>query len=186
MEINSGGVDNSAPLEIFPVYSQNTKMVSNCISIEKVKCNGGMQDNNDNNNNDKNEKDQKYVKEIKTLIRLFGESINEEELQKKIAHRNGDIESVIKDIANNLLKRSNNKLEDVEQVNNKFILFVCFKDKQFILFKQEQGNSLNGNNKIVQKEMEKQKLEKQNQELIYKDIATTKPAWHQQPNYQYG
>ncbi|ETO15653.1 hypothetical protein RFI_21712 [Reticulomyxa filosa] len=115
-----------------------------------------MQDNN-NNYNDTDEKDRKYVKEIKTLVRLFGDAINGEELQKKIVHHNGNIEFVIKEIVQQFVEKedkletdhkSNNKLENVEQVITNL----------FYLSKQEQGNvvnEINGNNKSVQKEAEK-------------------------------
>ncbi|ETO21265.1 hypothetical protein RFI_15941 [Reticulomyxa filosa] len=112
--------------------------------------------------NDGNEKDRRYAKEIKTLVRLFGESINEEELQNKIAYHNGNVELVIKDIVQQFVekesinlsflsfylskkkktdkleaeRKSKNKLENVEQVIiNLFHLFVSGYQIYFYLFK---------------------------------------------------
>ncbi|ETO11753.1 hypothetical protein RFI_25623 [Reticulomyxa filosa] len=76
--------------------TRNKELLLDCILIGKVKCNGGMQDNNN---------DEKYVKEIKTLVRLFGESINREELRKKIVHYNGNVDLVIKDIVQQFVEK---------------------------------------------------------------------------------
>ncbi|ETO31629.1 hypothetical protein RFI_05489, partial [Reticulomyxa filosa] len=51
-----------------------------------------MQDNNIN------EKNREYTKEMKTLIKLFGDLINKEELQQKMEYYNENIELVIKEI----------------------------------------------------------------------------------------
>ncbi|ETO03248.1 hypothetical protein RFI_34166, partial [Reticulomyxa filosa] len=94
-----------------------------------MKCNGGMQD--DSNHKVTSEEDRKYAKEIRTLIRLFGDSINEEELKQKMVHYNGNIELVIKDLVQQSVEKQ----------------------------KQEQRNAVNesndNSNKSVQKEMEK-------------------------------
>ncbi|ETN98591.1 hypothetical protein RFI_38901 [Reticulomyxa filosa] len=121
-------------------YTKNSKYVKN-----KAKCNGGMQ-----NHNNVNEGDRKYTKEIKTLVRLFGDSISREELQQKIEHHDGNIELVIKDLVQQSVEKEDNlevesktnELENTEQ-------------------KQEQGdivNTVNGNNKSIQKEMEKTEI----------------------------
>ncbi|ETO35221.1 hypothetical protein RFI_01853, partial [Reticulomyxa filosa] len=149
-------VDSGVPFGIFPVYSQTTsydnKILLICMIVRNKGMFGGMQD---NNHNDANEKDRKYIKEIKTLVRLFGDSVSEEELQKKIANHGGNIELVIKDVIQQFVEKEdkleadnkgNNKLENVEQVIT-----------DFFLFKQEQRNSVNKtnvNNKSVQKETE--------------------------------
>ncbi|ETO32432.1 hypothetical protein RFI_04683, partial [Reticulomyxa filosa] len=91
----------------------NSMICHGDVDSGKMKCNGGMQD---NNYNDTNEKDRKYVTEVKTLIRLFGDSINTEELQKKIANHNGNIELVIKDIVQQFVEK-----EKQEQENNKSV-----------------------------------------------------------------
>ncbi|ETO15457.1 hypothetical protein RFI_21905 [Reticulomyxa filosa] len=112
----------------FLVQSQNTS---------DIKCNGGMQDNNNSNNNN-----QKYGKEIKTLIRLFGDSITEEELKQKIEKHYGNIETVIKDLIQQSIekevfkakseeKSKANELKNAKQVKKKIILFyfisLCLK-----------------------------------------------------------
>ncbi|ETO02530.1 hypothetical protein RFI_34903, partial [Reticulomyxa filosa] len=106
----------------------------NCFLAQKIKCGGGMQENN-------NQGERKYAKEIKTLIQLFGDSINKEDLQREIIRYNGNIELTIKD----LVQRSIEK-EDQLEVESK---------------KQEQGNAMdesNSNGKSVQKEMEKTEI----------------------------
>ncbi|ETO16096.1 hypothetical protein RFI_21266, partial [Reticulomyxa filosa] len=104
------------------------------ILTDRPKCKGGMQDNDSNNNNTNatNEGDKKYEKEIKILIRLFGDSINKEELKQKIMNSNGNIELVIKE----LVRLS---------VENE---------------KQEQENTINtfDDNKSIQREMEKAEI----------------------------
>ncbi|ETO03372.1 hypothetical protein RFI_34038, partial [Reticulomyxa filosa] len=79
---------------------------------------------------------------------------------KKIAYHNGNVELVIKDIVQQFVekedkleaeRKTKSQLENVEQVIIKL----------FCLFKQEQGNAvneINGNNKSVQKEMEKTEI----------------------------
>ncbi|ETO11411.1 hypothetical protein RFI_25965, partial [Reticulomyxa filosa] len=62
-----------------------------CVSVH-----GGMQ--NGNNTGKTNGEYRKYDKEVKTLIRLFGDMINKEELQRKIEQHNGNIELVIREI----------------------------------------------------------------------------------------
>ncbi|ETO34593.1 hypothetical protein RFI_02497 [Reticulomyxa filosa] len=133
------------------IYMNNEEMC-NFILIDKVKCKGGMQDNNSNNNNTNaiNEED-KYEKEIKILVRLFGDSINKEELKEKIINSNGSIELVIKELVQlsveNENKRKINELEKIEQ-----------KQEQ----KQEQENVVNIfddiNNKSIHREMEKSEI----------------------------
>ncbi|ETO34744.1 hypothetical protein RFI_02346, partial [Reticulomyxa filosa] len=114
----------------------------------KGKCNGGMQDSN-THEVAKEEEDRKYAKEIKILIRLFGDSIQKEDLQKKIIYYNGNIEMVIKDLVQQFVEKESketeskaNELENTEQ-------------------KQDQENALNetnDNTKNVQKEMEKTEI----------------------------
>ncbi|ETO02155.1 hypothetical protein RFI_35281, partial [Reticulomyxa filosa] len=72
------------------------------ILIDNAKCNGGMQD---NKNSNITKDSQKYAKETKTLTRLFGESINKEELQQEIAKHNGNVEFVIKDLVQQLIEK---------------------------------------------------------------------------------
>ncbi|ETO37051.1 hypothetical protein RFI_00011 [Reticulomyxa filosa] len=119
------------------------------ILTDKAKCKGGMQDNNGNNNNINatNEGDKKHEKEIKTLIRLFGDSINKEELKQKIINNNGNIELVIKELVqfsveNEVYYNNNNNISCLLQLmikakamnwryrtgNNKIILFYLFYD----------------------------------------------------------
>ncbi|ETO22667.1 WD-40 repeat-containing protein [Reticulomyxa filosa] len=62
-----------------------------------------MQDN--NSSKVTNEGDNMYVKKIKMLIRLFGDSINKEELQQKIARHNGDIELIIEDLVQQSIEK---------------------------------------------------------------------------------
>ncbi|ETO03003.1 hypothetical protein RFI_34406, partial [Reticulomyxa filosa] len=136
---------------------------------DKVKCNGGMQDS-----------ARKYVKEIKTLVRLFGNAVKEEELQQKIGQYDGNIELAIKDLVQQSVekeislcislykkkKKKKNKLEaenganevkNIEQVNmQSYFIYL-------IIFEQEQGNITITNesgddNKIVQREMEKTEI----------------------------
>ncbi|ETO32083.1 WD-40 repeat protein [Reticulomyxa filosa] len=146
------------------------KIMSNCVLTDSMKCKGGMQDNNKNNRSDINEKDRTYAKEIKTLVRLFGDSINEEELRQKIEYHSGNIELVIKELVQQILimniylymhikhkleaePKTNELEEKTEQVIYKNH-FICF---CITYFKQEQGNTMNeinNNNKSVQKEME--------------------------------
>ncbi|ETO06125.1 hypothetical protein RFI_31271, partial [Reticulomyxa filosa] len=129
-------------LVIYMIYE--TKEMYNCILIGDMKCNGGMQDSNSNNNN------QKYVKEIKTLVRLFGDSITEEELKQKIENHHGNIETVIKDLVQQSIEKES-KSEEEGKINE-------LKNTEQ---KQEQGNTVkevNGSNKSVQKETEKTEI----------------------------
>ncbi|ETO01454.1 hypothetical protein RFI_35986, partial [Reticulomyxa filosa] len=128
----TGNAHHFATLSIVINSMMYHRDVNDVAIFGNVKCNGGMQDNS-NNYNDTNEKDRKYAKEIKTLIRLFGESIKEEELQKKIAYHNGNVELVIKDIVQQFVekedkleaeRKTKSQLENVEQVIIK--LFCLF------------------------------------------------------------
>ncbi|ETO11478.1 hypothetical protein RFI_25900 [Reticulomyxa filosa] len=105
------------------------------VLIGKGMCKGGMQDNNGNNNiNATNEGEKEYEKEIKTLIRLFGDSINKKDLKKKIINNNGRIELVIKELVQlsveNEDESKSNELENIEQVITK--LFYLFYDFFFL------------------------------------------------------
>ncbi|ETO00325.1 hypothetical protein RFI_37121, partial [Reticulomyxa filosa] len=119
-------------------------------NINDMKCNGGMQDNNNSSNNN-----QKYGKEIKTLVRLFGDSITEEELKQKIEKHHGNIETVIRDLIQQSIEKESkseekskaNELKNVEQVKKK--------KNHFILFHISLVNEISGGNKSVQKETEK-------------------------------
>ncbi|ETO35739.1 hypothetical protein RFI_01324 [Reticulomyxa filosa] len=84
-----------------------------------------MQDNS-KNNDDTSEKDRKYFKEIKILIRLFGRSINEEELWKKITYHNGNVELVIKDIVQQFIEK-----EGIQFSSNGTKILSYSKIKQF-------------------------------------------------------
>ncbi|ETO05809.1 hypothetical protein RFI_31591, partial [Reticulomyxa filosa] len=135
--------------------------------LYKEKCKGGMQDSSGDNININaiHEGDKKYEKEIKTLTQLLSDSINKEELKKKIMKNNGNIELVIKDIVQQFI-------ENEVYYNNKNIsYFITIDDKskinelEKIEQKQEQEqkqentmNILDNNNKSIQKEMEKSKI----------------------------
>ncbi|ETO09834.1 hypothetical protein RFI_27544 [Reticulomyxa filosa] len=126
--------DKKSKMEWFEVSF--FKLSFYCFAItknkNKVKCNGGMQDDHSGQNTI-HEEERKFAKEIKTLIRLFGDSINKGELQQKIEHHNGNIELVIKDLVQ----------QSIEQE------------------KQEQGNAVNetnANNKSIQKETEETEI----------------------------
>ncbi|ETO02710.1 hypothetical protein RFI_34704 [Reticulomyxa filosa] len=120
----------------------------NCSLIDKVKCNGGMQ--NISNHEIAKEGDKKYAKEIKTLIRLFGDSVNKEELQQKIVYYNGNIEMMIKDLVQQFVEKESkletesktNELENTEQKQNQ----------------EKTVNEINDNSKNIQKEMEKTEI----------------------------
>ncbi|ETO33260.1 hypothetical protein RFI_03847, partial [Reticulomyxa filosa] len=112
-----------------------------------------MQDNSKNNHSDINEKDRKYVKEIKTLIRLFGSPIKEDELKQKIEYHNGNIELVIKELVQQSVEKED-KLETERKSNE-------LEKKQEQEQEQEQEKVTNdNNNKSVQKEMEKTEVGK--------------------------
>ncbi|ETO24550.1 WD-40 repeat protein [Reticulomyxa filosa] len=133
----------------------------NCMFADNLKCNGGMQDIN-HNHNVTNEGNLKYVKEMKTLTRLFGDSINKEELQQKIEHYNGNIELVIKYLVQQSLETEvknkleaeikTNELEDTDNVNKKKL---CLSMKQG---QENKMNEINDNNNSVQKEMHKTEI----------------------------
>ncbi|ETO34921.1 hypothetical protein RFI_02153 [Reticulomyxa filosa] len=80
-----------------------------------------MQDNSGDNININaiHEGDKKYEKEIKTLTQLLSDSINKEELKKKIMKNNGNIELVIKDIVQQFI-------ENEVYYNNKKYLFYLY------------------------------------------------------------
>ncbi|ETO05779.1 hypothetical protein RFI_31611 [Reticulomyxa filosa] len=133
----------------------NNEDTRDFVLIDKAKCKGGMQNSNGDNTNAINEGDKKYEKEIKTLIRLFGDPIDKEELKKKIINSNGNIELVIKELVqlsvenevyynnNNIScfitidvffyikkdKSKINELENIEQVTTKL-----FRDNFFYLY----------------------------------------------------
>ncbi|ETO15968.1 mycorrhiza-induced NACHT/WD-repeat protein, partial [Reticulomyxa filosa] len=64
------------------------------------------------NDNPPNEENRKYKKETKILRKLFGDLVQKEELQQKMEHYNGDIESVIKEIIQQSIE--NEKQKDAE------------------------------------------------------------------------
>ncbi|ETO35390.1 hypothetical protein RFI_01673 [Reticulomyxa filosa] len=170
----------------------------NHVLIDNAKCNGGMQDNNNN---------RKYIKEIKTLVRLFGDANTEEELQQKIEHHYGNIETVIKDLVQQSIEKEVfTRINTIYSVNVEMLLLFFF----FFLYiqktkkknklevetkinelknteqKQEQENivnEINSNNKSVQKETEKTEIGEKKRELICKDFVAMKPVWHQKRNY---
>ncbi|ETO06484.1 RNA recognition motif-containing protein RRM [Reticulomyxa filosa] len=121
-------------------------MLLNYISIGKVKCNGGMQDNNYNDTNEKG----KYIKEIKILIRLFGDSMNKEELKQKIMNNNGNIELVIKELVQLSVEN-----EVYYNNNNNISCFIITEQEQ----EQTQENTMvifnnnNNNNNNIQREI---------------------------------
>ncbi|ETO11735.1 penicillin-binding protein, partial [Reticulomyxa filosa] len=96
VQVSKITVDDINNNDIF-TYLNNEDMCD-FVLIDKAKCKGGMQDSNGDNDNTSaiNEGDKKHEKEIKALIRLFGDSINKEELKQKIINNNGNIELVIK------------------------------------------------------------------------------------------
>ncbi|ETO05654.1 hypothetical protein RFI_31743, partial [Reticulomyxa filosa] len=114
-----------------------------------------------NNNNTTSEKSRTHTKEIKVLIRLFGDSVNKEELQQKMEYHNGNIELVIKDLVQQSVEKEDkleseniiNELEKTEQVIVNY--FIYFHGIYF--FKQEQENTVNNINSI-QKELEKTEI----------------------------
>ncbi|ETO33343.1 hypothetical protein RFI_03765, partial [Reticulomyxa filosa] len=94
-------------------------------------------------------KEKKYEKEIKILIRLFGDSINKEELQQKIEQRNGNIELVIKELVQQSVEKED-KLEAERKI----------KELEITEQKQAPEKELNetNDNKNIQKEMEKTEI----------------------------
>ncbi|ETO09798.1 hypothetical protein RFI_27579 [Reticulomyxa filosa] len=122
-----------------------------------MKCNGGMQ-----NNDIGGEETRKYAKEMKTLLRLFGDITNKEELHQKIQHHNGNIELIIKD----LIQQSVEK-QVTEIIGQLFCDEIETENKENEPDKTEQVNKLfhkqqqrNEENKIknVQKETEKTEI----------------------------
>ncbi|ETO31156.1 hypothetical protein RFI_05965, partial [Reticulomyxa filosa] len=130
----------------------NNKDMYNFVLIDKTKCKGGMQDNNSNNNNTNtaNEEDKKYEKEIKILTQLFSDSINKEELKKKIINNNGNIELVLKELVQLFIENE--------------VYLSCFITTDIFFFlKQEQKqenimNIFDNNNKSIKREMEKSEI----------------------------
>ncbi|ETO07130.1 hypothetical protein RFI_30262, partial [Reticulomyxa filosa] len=127
---------------------------------------GGMQDSNGDNDNTSaiNEGDKKHEKEIKALIRLFGDSINKEELKQKIINNNGNIELVIKglvqlSVENEVYYNINNNISYCIIIDVFFILKRKRAKKQEQEQKQENTMStFDDNNKSIQKEMEKAEI----------------------------
>ncbi|ETO07216.1 hypothetical protein RFI_30176 [Reticulomyxa filosa] len=140
----------------------------NCALVSNMQCCGGMQ-----NGNIITCEPENFQREIKILIRLFGDSIDSEELQQKMQHYNGNIELVIKEIVRQSVERETkldeeskmDALRDTEQVKKKnvsyMLLFNAFqkkknKKKRAASESDESILSPNGSrNKSLQREMEK-------------------------------
>ncbi|ETO29645.1 WD-40 repeat-containing protein [Reticulomyxa filosa] len=151
--------------DAFSVYLQNCNM-HDYILTDNATCNGGMQDNSKHSIID--EENKKYTKEVKTLVRLFGDLINKEELQQKIELYNGNIELVIKDLVQQSIEKEvQNKKQELLFFVLLFNLFIFFfnvltkKDKLEAERKsnevKEESNDDN-TSKSVEKEIEKTEI----------------------------
>ncbi|ETO05269.1 NB-ARC domain-containing protein [Reticulomyxa filosa] len=156
--------------DVMRVFTQSNVNELACVSKERVKLVGGMQD---------ESKTKKYEAEMSTLMKLYGDVIKEDILRKKLEQSNGNVSVVIDQITVTLLNQNTTVQDSIEESKTdqvRLLTFFFFLSNPLLIYLHNNVHFIKTNNNDgvnAKLEQEPEKLKKEDEKA---EIGETKPG----------